>query len=33
MILQAGAYHHLWAEADTVVEIHSTGPFGVTLAK
>lgn len=33
MLLQAGAFHHLWADAETVVEIHSTGPFGVTLAK
>ncbi len=33
MILPAAAYHHLWADAATVVEIHSTGPFGVDLAK
>jgi quercetin dioxygenase-like cupin family protein len=32
-ILPAGAWHHLWADADTVVELHSTGPFGVTLPK
>src|SRR5437660_2203867 len=31
MILPADAYHHLWADALTVVEIHSTGPFGVNL--
>jgi quercetin dioxygenase-like cupin family protein len=33
LILPAGAYHHLWADAETVMEVHSTGPFGVTLAK
>ena len=33
MILPAGSFHHLWAEGDTVVEIHSTGPFGIKLAK
>lgn len=31
MSLQAGAWHHLWIDADTVIELHSTGPFGVTL--
>jgi hypothetical protein len=24
-ILPAGAFHHLWADAETVIEIHSTG--------
>jgi quercetin dioxygenase-like cupin family protein len=33
MMLPAGSFHHLWAEADTVVEIHSTGPSGIKLAK
>lgn len=32
MSLPAGAWHHLWIDAETVVELHSTGPFGVTLA-
>jgi quercetin dioxygenase-like cupin family protein len=32
MSLPAGAWHHLWADADTVIELHSTGPFGLTLA-
>jgi quercetin dioxygenase-like cupin family protein len=31
MSLPAGAWHHLWVDADTVLELHSTGPFGVTL--
>lgn len=30
--LPAGAWHHLWIDADTIVELHSTGPFGVELA-
>ena len=29
MSLPAGALHHLWIDAETVVELHSTGPFGV----
>jgi quercetin dioxygenase-like cupin family protein len=33
MILPAGAWHRLWADADTIIELHSTGPFGVKLAK
>ena len=33
LILPPNAYHHLWADAETVMEVHSTGPFGVTLAK
>jgi quercetin dioxygenase-like cupin family protein len=32
-ILPAGAWHHLWADEETVVELHSRGPFGITLAK
>lgn len=32
MVLPAGAWHHLWIDADAVVELHSTGPFGVELA-
>ena len=33
MILPAGAWHHLWSDAETIIELHSTGPFSVTLAK
>jgi quercetin dioxygenase-like cupin family protein len=29
MSLPAGAWHSLWIDADTVIELHSTGPFGV----
>jgi mannose-6-phosphate isomerase-like protein (cupin superfamily) len=29
--LPGGAWHHLWIDAETVVELHSTGPFGVDL--
>jgi quercetin dioxygenase-like cupin family protein len=32
MILPAGAYHRLWSDAESVVEIHSTGPFGINMA-
>ena len=32
-ILPAGAWHHLWVDAETIVELHSTGPFAITLAK
>jgi mannose-6-phosphate isomerase-like protein (cupin superfamily) len=32
-ILPAGAWHHLWVDEETVVELHSTGPFAITLAK
>jgi quercetin dioxygenase-like cupin family protein len=32
-ILPAGAWHRLWIDAETVVELHSTGPFSVKLAK
>ena len=31
--LPAGAWHHLWVDAETIVELHSTGPFAITLAK
>jgi len=31
MDLPAGAWHHLWIDADTIVELHSTGPFDVNL--
>ena len=31
MSLPAGAWHHLWVDADSVVELHSTGPFDVML--
>jgi quercetin dioxygenase-like cupin family protein len=31
-VLPAGAWHHLWIDADMIVELHSTGPFGVELA-
>jgi quercetin dioxygenase-like cupin family protein len=33
MILPAGAWHRLWTDAETIVELHSTGPFSVKLAK
>jgi quercetin dioxygenase-like cupin family protein len=31
MSLPAGAWHHLWVDADSVVELHSTGPFAIKL--
>jgi len=31
MSLPGGAWHHLWIDAETVVELHSTGPFSVHL--
>jgi len=31
MVLPAGAWHHLWIDGDTVLELHSMGPFGVHL--
>jgi quercetin dioxygenase-like cupin family protein len=31
MTLPAGAWHHLWIDADTIVELHSTGPFDFEL--
>ena len=31
MSLPGGTWHHLWIDSDTVVELHSTGPFGVEL--
>ncbi len=33
MTLPAGAWHRLWADAETIIELHSTGPFGVKLVK
>lgn len=33
LILPPNAYHHLWVDAETIFEVHSTGPFGVTMAK
>ena len=33
MSLPAGAWHHLWVDSESIVELHSTGPFGVTLMK
>ena len=32
MALPAGSWHHLWSDVDSVVELHSTGPFDVMLA-
>jgi hypothetical protein len=29
MTLPAGAWHQLWIDTDTVIELHSTGPFAV----
>jgi quercetin dioxygenase-like cupin family protein len=29
MSLPSGAWHHLWVDTASVVELHSTGPFGV----
>ena len=31
MSLPAGAWHHLWVDAEGIVELHSTGPFDVML--
>ena len=31
--LPAGAWHHVWIDAETVIELHSSGLFGVVLAK
>ena len=33
MILPAGAWHHLWIDTETVLELHSMGPFAVNLMK
>jgi len=33
MSLPAGTWHHLWIDAETVVELHSMGPFAVELMK
>ena len=32
MTLPAGAWHHLWIDEATIVELHSTGPFDVHMA-
>lgn len=32
MVLPAGAWHRLWVDTESVVELHSTAPFGVTLS-
>ena len=32
MTLPAGAWHHLWVDQATVLELHSTGPFEVHMA-
>ena len=29
MSLPSGAWHRLWIDAETIIELHSTGPFGV----
>jgi len=29
MSLPGGAWHHLWTDVETIVELHSTGPFEV----
>jgi quercetin dioxygenase-like cupin family protein len=31
MVLPAGAWHSLWIDTETVVELHSTGPFDTHL--
>jgi len=31
MVLPANAWHELWIDADTIVELHSTGPFATKL--
>jgi quercetin dioxygenase-like cupin family protein len=31
MVLPAGAWHHLWIDADTILELHSMGPFDIHL--
>ena len=30
MIMQPGTAHYAWTEAETVVQLHGTGPWGVT---
>lgn len=32
MSLPAGAWHHLWIDTETILELHSTGPFEVHVA-
>lgn len=31
MVLPAGAWHSLWVDGETIVEMHSTGPFDTHL--
>ena len=31
LVLPAGYWHALWIDSETVVELHSTGPFAITL--
>src|SRR5215510_7912878 len=31
MVLPAGQWHELWIDSETIIELHSTGPFAVTL--
>jgi hypothetical protein len=30
MIMQPGTAHFAWTDAETVVQLHGTGPWGVT---
>jgi|SRR6185312_14394195 len=32
VLLPAGVNHYAWARKDSVIEVHSTGPFGATYA-
>ena len=31
MVLPAGHWHALWIDSETIIELHSTGPFAITL--
>jgi quercetin dioxygenase-like cupin family protein len=31
MVLPAGQWHALWIDSETIIELHSTGPFAITL--
>ena len=31
MVLPAGHWHVLWIDSETIIELHSTGPFAITL--
>ncbi|MEO8758693.1 MAG: cupin domain-containing protein [Devosia sp.] len=33
MVLPAGAWHALWIDTETIVELHSAGPFATTLLR